>query len=60
MLIDKNLVKKNKEDEYCETKMWQSNRWKDISRDYSEKDVKKLSGSLKIEYTVADKGAKKL
>jgi isocitrate lyase len=60
MLIDKNLVKKNQEDEYCETKNWQSNRWKNVSRDYSVDDVKKLSGSLKIEYTLADKGAKKL
>ena len=47
MLIDKNVVKKNKEDELCETKNWQSNRWKNVSRDYTAEDVKKLSGSLK-------------
>jgi isocitrate lyase len=60
MLIDKNVVKKNQEDEYCETKMWQNNRWKNVTRDYALEDVKKLSGSLKIDYTLADKGAKKL
>ena len=60
MLIDKNQIKKNQEDEYCETKMWQSNRWKNVSRNYTLEDVKKLSGSLKISHTLADKGAKKL
>ena len=57
--MDKNVIKKNKEDEYCETKQWLNNRWKNISRNYKEEDVKKLSGSLKVEYTIADKGAKK-
>tara|TARA_A100001011_G_scaffold397644_1_gene499331 strand:+ start:41 stop:1360 length:1320 start_codon:yes stop_codon:yes gene_type:complete len=60
MLIDKNIIKKNQEDEYCETKMWKNNRWKNVSRDYTIEDVKKLSGSLKIEHTIADKGSKKL
>ncbi len=60
MLIDKNIVKKNKEDEFCETKNWQDDRWKNISRDYTTEDVKKLSGSLRIIHTIADKGAKKL
>ena len=60
MLIDKNVVKKNKEDELCETKNWQSNRWKNVSRNYTTEDVKKLSGSLRVEHTIADKGAKKL
>jgi isocitrate lyase len=40
--------------------MWQNNRWKNVTRDYALEDVKKLSGSLKIDYTLADKGAKKL
>ncbi len=60
MLIDKNEIIKNKENEICETKKWQSTRWKNISRNFSQEDVKKLSGSLKIAYTIADKGAKKL
>ncbi len=60
MLIDKNEIIKNKEDQVCETKKWQSTRWKNISRDYTTEDVKKISGSLKIHYTLADKGAKKL
>ena len=47
MLIDKNLVKKNREDEFCETKNWQSNRWKNVSRDYTVEDVKKLISKSK-------------
>ena len=35
-----------------------SNRWKNVSRDYTAEDVKKLSGSLRIEHTIADKGGK--
>ncbi len=60
MLLDKNELIKNKEDELCETKKWQNTRWKDVKRDYNTEDVKKLSGSIKISYTLADKGAKKL
>ena len=33
MLIDKNVVKKNKEDELCETKNWQSNSFLSLSTD---------------------------
>ncbi|MBJ57604.1 MAG: isocitrate lyase [Rickettsiales bacterium] len=51
---------KNKEDKIFLTKQWKNNRWKDIKRDYTPNDVKKLSGSLRISYTLADKGAKKL
>ena len=32
----------------------------DIKRPYTEEDVKKLRGSVKIEYTLATKGAEKL
>ena len=60
MLIDKNEIIKNKQDQLYETKQWKINRWKNIRRDYTQEDVKKISGSLKIEYTIADKGAKKL
>jgi len=60
MLIDKNELIKNKEDEICETKKWKKNRWKDVVRDFTPEDVKKLSGSLRINYTLADKGAKKI
>lgn len=35
-------------------------RWKGITRPYSAKEVLKLQGSLKIEYTLATVGAKKL
>ena len=60
MLIDKKAVLKSKEDQLCETKQWKTSRWKNIHRDYTVEDVKKISGSIKIEYTLADKGAKKL
>ena len=36
------------------------NRFKNKKRDYSIGDVKKLSGSLKIEYSLAHRGAEKL
>ena len=36
------------------------NRFKNKKRDYSIDDVKKLSGSLKIEYSLAHRGAEKL
>jgi isocitrate lyase len=35
-------------------------RWEGIQRDYSAEDVKKLSGSVKIQYTLAQRGADKL
>lgn len=60
MLIDKNEIIKNKQNQLCETKQWKTSRWKNIHRDYSEEDVKKISGSVKIDYTLADIGAKKL
>ena len=60
MLIDKNEIIKNKQDQLCETKQWKTSRWKNIHRDYKSEDIKKISGSIKIEYTLADRGAKKL
>ena len=35
-------------------------RWKNIKRDWTEEDIKKLRGSIKIEYTLAAQGATKL
>ena len=35
-------------------------RWKDVKRNYSAADVLKVSGSVKIEYTLARLGAEKL
>lgn len=37
-----------------------SDRWKGITRDYSAAEVEKLRPSLKIEYTLAKRGAEKL
>jgi isocitrate lyase len=36
------------------------NRWNGIKRNYSNEDVQKLRGSVKIEHTIATLGAKKL
>ncbi|MBD1372524.1 isocitrate lyase [Hazenella sp. IB182357] len=38
----------------------QEERWNGIKRDYTAEDVLKLRGSLKIEYTLAQKGAERL
>ncbi len=35
-------------------------RWQGIKRNYTAADVRRLSGSIKIEHTLADKGARKL
>jgi len=41
---------------------WESaiHRWEGIIRPYSPKDVKRLSGTANIKYTLADEGSKKL
>jgi len=36
------------------------NRWAGVTRPYADSDVKRLSGSVKVEYTLAQNGAKKL
>ncbi|GIV32708.1 MAG: isocitrate lyase [Chitinophagales bacterium] len=42
-------------------KDWQTNpRWKGITRPYTAEEVVKLSGSVRIEYTLARNGAQKL
>jgi isocitrate lyase len=35
-------------------------RWKGVTRPYTEEQVKKLRGSVRVEYTLADKGARRL
>jgi isocitrate lyase len=39
---------------------WSPNRWHDTRRDFTPHDVARLSGSLPIEYTLAEEGARKL
>ncbi|MBV9008931.1 MAG: isocitrate lyase [Verrucomicrobia bacterium] len=39
---------------------WDGERWRGIERTYSPADVKRLQGSLVIEYTLARRGAEKL
>ncbi len=39
---------------------WAPDRWRNIKRDYTISDVQKLSGSMRIEYSLAENGAKKL
>jgi isocitrate lyase len=42
-------------------KDWETNpRWKNVERTYSAEDIVRLRGSLKIESTYAERGAKKL
>ncbi len=43
-----------------ETKWWNKDRWKYVVRPYTLADVKKLSGSIHIEHTLAKNGAQKL
>jgi len=40
--------------------LFDSNRWEGIVRPYSAKDVKRLSGTANIEYTLAQRGSEKL
>ena len=39
---------------------WEGPRWQGIRRDYSAADVIRLRGSLKVDYTLAHRGAEKL
>ncbi|MFC1664265.1 isocitrate lyase [Pseudomonadota bacterium] len=40
---------------------WDNNsRWNNVKRDYSPEDVVKLQGTVKVEHTLADRGARKL
>ena len=41
-------------------KWWNRDRFKHVTRPYSHSEVKSLSGSLKIEYTLAKIGSEKL
>ena len=41
-------------------KWWNRDRWKHIERPYTNEDVKKSSGSVHIEHTLAKNGAQKL
>jgi isocitrate lyase len=40
--------------------MTESGRWSGINRPYTEADVERLRGSLRIHYTVAERGARRL
>ncbi|MDR3567613.1 MAG: isocitrate lyase [Syntrophobacteraceae bacterium] len=39
---------------------WDEERWKGIERPFTAADVGRLRGSIKIEYTLADRGARRL
>ncbi len=39
---------------------WDGARWRGIKRDYTERDVARLSGSLRIQHTLAERGARRL
>jgi len=42
------------------TAEWEARRWEGIVRPYTDADVRRLRGSLDIQYTLADRGARKL
>jgi len=42
------------------TESYMANRWDGIERPYTEVDVQRLRGSVKVEHTLAKRGAKKL
>jgi isocitrate lyase len=39
---------------------YMANRWEGVERPYTEVDVQRLRGSVKVEHTLAKRGAKKL
>src|SRR5687768_4087336 len=39
---------------------WRATRWNGIRRDYTERDVEKLRGSVRVEHTLARLGAERL
>ena len=41
-------------------RLWQSSRWQDVSRPYTAEEVIRLRGSIRIEHTVARRGAERL
>jgi isocitrate lyase len=43
-----------------DTDSFAHDRWKGITRPYTEEDVRKLRGSVRVEYTLADRGARRL
>ena len=48
----------NKTDTKWDAPSWANDRWNNIKRDYSKEDVEKLKGSISIDYTLAENGAK--
>lgn len=53
-MLDRNQQKQFKAPE------WAPDRWKNIKRNYTPDDVAKLAGSLPIQHSLAENGAKKL
>jgi isocitrate lyase len=43
-----------------DTDDWNHPRWKGVDRPYTQEDVRKLRGSIRIEYTLADKASRRL
>ncbi|WP_019122189.1 isocitrate lyase [Brevibacillus massiliensis] len=51
---------KNRAEEQVLEQSWQEERWRGVERPYSAADVLRLRGSVKIEHTLADMGARRL
>lgn len=43
-----------------DTDDWNHARWKGVERPYTQEDVRKLRGSVRLSHTLADKGARRL
>ncbi|MCB9595639.1 MAG: isocitrate lyase [Sandaracinaceae bacterium] len=43
-----------------DTDDWSHARWKGVERPYTQEDVRKLRGSVRLSHTLADKGARRL
>ena len=58
---DPSMVPLGSEEMQCLATEWQNNpRWRGVKRAYTAEKVLRLRGSMKIEYTVADKMSRKL
>ncbi len=57
-MLDKNRISGQPEEFLAPE--WAPDRWKNIKRDYTPQEVRRLAGSLKIGHTLAENGAKRL
>ena len=54
------MLDRNANDQGFPTPDWAPDRWDNIARTYTPDDVRRLAGSLPVQYTLAENGARKL